>query len=455
MNRVSSIAAAVAAIALGAATLGGACNATTDDSPGPLDGGRDAGARPVDAVNDAHRDQPVDSRQDSTVPDSSTSFVPTWFPDGCHIVQVGEDEPVLAKLEWLDCGNGIPGCRWMDASSIPGAPSAGLQYLKSDGVVVAPQGADIRFAFMAYFDGIHRFGIYDGDGMRLAGWWRHDTDPCTVAALDLESDGTTAVGITRGDTTGIGNQRIFYGALPDVVAGTAPFVDMTAAIVGTDLTTPAIVRFSPSMMTFELSPLARLMVWDYHSTPARLPVDDGISEQEEAVVVGGDVYFRTDGDPSVRGISIRHAWGAIDRLYVKPSVWPAHFQSDGSTAVWQELTTDSNGQPLTELWSAPLSPNGPWTAHRVTTLGPKQFYRGGFVREGWYVYPADDLVLRLVRIADGAHVDVSPPPGYGWVDGVGVVNGEAWATVHHEPGAYALVYSFVRIPVASLPAPTP
>jgi hypothetical protein len=43
----------------------------------------------------------------------------------------------------------------------------------------------------------------------------------------------------------------------------------------------------------------------------------------------------------------------------------------------------------------------------------------------------------------------------GWVDPLGVHNGELWATFHVAPGGKATEYSVARMPIASLGTPKP
>jgi len=144
-------------------------------------------------------------------------------------------------------------------------------------------------------------------------------------------------------------------------------------------------------------------------------------------------------------------------LYQKPGVWVSWLASDGTDVVWQELTQYDGGSGKLELWASPRADDpSSFNPRKVASLPGSFFVVGGYSGGGYYPFYLDDGTVRAVPLSDGAHIDVPAPPGYGWINPWGVVNGEIWCPVHIPRNAgLGVPRSIARIPLASLGTPTP
>ncbi len=369
-----------------------------------------------------------------------------------------DPEKALPPLAWLPCENGVSGCVLMDTSMLPGDgtydPNAKLGPLA--GVYHYPTRT--LFTVGINFDKYDKVeALYQLGKGAIAAWRANNKDNCWIGRAYLGSAGV--IQSTNHDLSDTeGEELLHYGPVDQIVADTAPSVKIDKSVTGVGLRGTIRGQLGSTRMALEVIPYSTVYVWDMVGPkPIAIPKPTGINEDLHLTLRGDEVLFERDGDLSVAGIAIQHADGSVEMLYQKPGVWVSWLASDGVDVVWQELTQYDGGGGKLELWTSPwASHKASFKPRKVADLPGSLFVRGGYSGGGWYPFYFDDGTLRVIRISDGAHVDVPAPPGYGWIDPWGVVDGEIWATVHvPRDGGFGVVHSIARVPVASLGNPTP
>jgi len=379
-----------------------------------------------------------------------------WNPPGCLILRATDLAKAVPPLVWNDCNNAVAGCVYLDTSLLPGHPDKNGDKV-SQTFDVARRGTATLFTIVAKY-GKFEGGpiIYElGHGPRAA--WKSDRikTECSAGGVVFGAAGGAAIDFGRVINDEIVSFVLHSKSQSWNLDG-SPVLQVDKTLTGNPLAGVFDVKFSPTTMALEMGMNALIWVWDFGSgPPVLIPRPANVEQDYGAIVKGTDVVFmRYSSDDTGRAFAVRHASGAVETLYQKPSVWADALESDGSDFVWQEWHLTTN---VVELWTAP------WTASpasfapkKVRTVdGSQKFVSAGYRGEKWWVQRRDESTLRAIRITDGAYLDVPAPSGFGWVTPLGVVDGEIWATIFVSPGSDSTTYSVVRVPIASLGTPVP
>lgn len=426
-----------------------ACRGADVDGPDmPLvDASTDAG----DALADASAVRDVAAPPPTGDPDMEWAEV-GWNPNDCELLHTKSKSVGLGKLNWLECNSPIKGCRYLDVSGIEGAPSYPKEKFFGFSPITLEDGT-LRLALVAIFDSYRIHGVFDEEGEQLIAWKADKT--CGAHPVQAHPDGRISLAVTQYDDKGdFAASRFVFGDIETLLGRSPSIVDVTAddmwgRRVEGNLTRVYRGVLGPRMVAFYAAAPPRVLAWNYKERPTRIDIPDSILEQSNPILVGDEIVFETYGHPETRGFSVRRVDGTVEMLYQKPSVWPAELYGDRENVVWQESINLGDGTYSVELWTAPLSTKGPWSARKVATLGPREMYQGRY-GEGYFAFRVDGDTLGLIRTSDGARFDIAPPPEFGWVWASGVVAGEVWALVHLHPGGYSLRHTVVRIPIDSI-----
>jgi hypothetical protein len=401
---------------------------------------------------------PSDAGGDGWATDPTAWKNPPWNPPGCNVLRATDLAKALPHLEWVPCQNGIKGCVLMDTSQLPGPGSY------SPNMKLGALAGVYQYGMRTIFTVGVPFSQYDwaeamyevGKGP-IAAWRAKNTEPCSMGRAYLWKGGVLQQ--TNLPADGGLAELIQYGTVDQLVADTAPRIRIDGTVTGNAQLGVLSGELGVSQMALELGPGgSSVYVWDMSSgKPVATPKPAGSWDDYNMTVKGSEVLFERDGDVSKAGIALRHSDGSVVMLYEKPGVWVSWLASDGTDVVWQELTQYDGGSGKLELWASPWADDpSSFNPRKVASLPGSFFVVGGYSGGGYYPFYLDDGTIRAVRLSDGAHIDVPAPPGYGWINPWGVVNGEIWCPVHIPRNAgLGVPRSIARIPLASLGTPTP
>lgn len=456
------------AIAAGAGLSAALACCSCDDAsgPGPAgSGGSDAGdaksegdggapdAGPEDAGDAGDGEASVDADAWVSVPDAWE--LASWNPPGCQMLRAADLKKALPAMGWLDCGNGISGCTFLDTSQLPGA--AALPGLKLyHAYDVRQTSAGTMFALVVvYGPAEHGAALFDLNGP-LAAWRSNSVTDCVVNDLVFGDDELVALRHSRIADGGIIAAAV-HGPRDAVIAGGGSTLLVDKSVTGNALSGLARVQLTKSIVALEVGVNPFVYTWDYSTAkPELIPRPPDVQEDYGVIVKGSEVVFlRDSGLATARAFAVRHADGTVENLFQKPSVWSAFLRSDGTSFCWQELSQSDAGSVL-EVWKSPFTtvPAG-FKAEKLASIpGAEVFVQAGLAG-GYWVYRMNEQTLRAIRVSDGKHLDVQAPPGFGWIVPFGVVNGEIWAQIHVVPGTDGNPYSVARVPLASLGEPVP
>lgn len=440
----------------------GAADAGTGGSPPDTGTGASGGLGGSGATGGAA----TDAGGDVWTTDPTAWKTPSWNPPECdNLFRAVDLAKALPPLSWVPCNNGIAGCRLMDTSMLPGLgahnPNEKLGALPG----VYQYGSRTIFTVGVNF-GWHDNAevMYELDKGAIAAWRTTDLDtkPCLIGRAYLWKGGVLQqlnIGLEAGTLKNKG--LLHYGPVDPIANDTAPSIWIDQTVTGNPYKLVLSGELGVSQMALEIGPGgSTIYVWDMASgKPVPIPKPPGSWDDYRITVKGAEVLFERDSGQSESGIALRHSDGSVVMLYQKPNDSVGWLASDGSDVVWQELTlNDAGSSGKLELWTSPWADDAASFKPRkvYTFASSNEFALGGYSGGGWYPYRLDDGTLRAVRLSDGAYIDVPAPPGHGWMNPWGVVNGEIWSLMHIPRGAgLGIPNTIARIPVASLGAPTP
>ena len=122
--RLASVRLIVASAVLSAGAQ--ACSCSEDDSSA-VAGDSGQGEEPRDALSarDARDSRQMDSQDDAHQPSSDSASglwmpVPWGTPDCGVVLEAVDAAKVVEPMLWNDCGIGVPGCRVLDTTALPG-----------------------------------------------------------------------------------------------------------------------------------------------------------------------------------------------------------------------------------------------------------------------------------------------------------------------------------------------
>lgn len=428
---------------------GGGSGGSTPDAGSDADSSATGGAG--GSAGDAEADQEMDGDGWTTTPDAWEPV--SWNPPGCQILRANDVTKALPEFGWLDCKNGIAGCVYLDTSRLPGLPNnKGAMLHHAWDVRATPAGTS--FALSVIYnktdDGCALF-VPSGP---VAAWRSDSVTKCNVNDLVFGEGNLLAVRYSRIVDAGIISAALF-GPRDVVVGGGGAHVVVDESVTGNSLAALARVQLTQSTMALEMGVSPYVYSWDYSAAkPKLIPRPPDVQEDYGAIVKGSEIVFVRDGAvASARAFAVRHADGKVENLFQKPSVWAAFLRSDGDWFAWQELSQADGGAVL-EAWKSPFAttPAG-FKPQKLASVPVAQSFVLAGLAGGWWVYRASSNTLRAVRLADGKHLDVAAPAGFGWINPFGVVDGELWAQIHLVPGTDNNVYSVARLPISALGQP--
>ncbi len=445
----------------GAAREVGAAGSAGSSGGAPADAGGSAGNGGVGANGGSGAGGTggaTDAGGDAWTTDPAAWKNPPWNPPGCNVLRAVDLAKALPPLDWVPCNNGIKGCVLMDTSQLPGpgafSPNMRLGVLAG----VYQYGTRIIFSVGVPFSGYDWTSvIYEVGKGPIAAWRARNDEPCSMGRAYLWKGGVLQQ--TNLDPDGGYAQILHYGTVDQLVNGTASSILIDGTVTGNPQLSVLSGELGVSQMALELGPGgSTIYVWDMGSgKPVATSKPAGSWDDYNISVKGSEVLFERDGDLSKAGIALRRSDGSVVMLYQKPGVWVSWLASDRTDVVWQELTQYDGGGGKLELWTSPWADDPSlFKPRKVASLPGSFFVVGGYSGGGYYPFYLDDGTIRAVRLSDGAHIDIPAPPGYGWINPWGVVNGEIWCPVHIPRDAgLGVPRSIARIPLASLGAPTP
>jgi hypothetical protein len=371
-------------------------------------------------------------------------WVPSSFSEvaGC-LVEKPADLSAVTKAQWVPCQDGGVECALLDTSYLPGANNMIL----ASPVVIGGSNSPRFKVERGIGSTIRSPTIYDlGNGDALAAWRVSvsQSDFCGLIGLGIKQSEAALIVYPTEAVMGQTDVAIaiLIGTPQALMDGVPERYDLPFSSI--NYNGMAALDFSPALVAARLQPSGRLLVANrpggkFVEVPK--PVDGGWVEFGVPVIAGADVIVDLMG-PSSQRLVVRHADGVVEDLHADKNRAIALLGGDGDWLAWQEGYNGSlsGGFENVELWAAKPDGNpstfAPFKVAELPWSGSDSHMTFQYAYgSGWYLFQPNPMQVRLTRIPDGKHADLTPPAGYAFLNPIGVLAGDAWVLLRKSPGS--------------------